>query len=59
MMSKNYEDEQKELRQIIPELSQYIKASEQKNADMAQFIGTVRKYYEISKLTSEIMMELI
>lgn len=33
MMSKNYEAEQKELRQIIPELSQFIEASEQKKAD--------------------------
>jgi maltooligosyltrehalose synthase len=59
MMSKNYEAEQKELRQIIPELSQYIKASEQKNADTAQFIGIVRKYSEIPKLTPEIMHEFI
>ncbi len=59
MMSKNYEDEQKELRQIIPELSQFIEASEQKNADTAQFIGIVRKYSEISKLTPEIMHEFI
>lgn len=59
MMSKNYEDEQKELRQIIPELSQFIEASEQKNADTAQFIGIVRKYSEIPKLTPEIMHEFI
>ena len=59
MMSKNYETEQKKLRQIIPELSQYIKAREQKNADTAQFIGIVRKYSEIPKLTPEIMHELI
>jgi len=59
MMSKNYEAEQKELRQIIPELSQYIKASEQKNADIAQFIGIVRKHSEILKLTPEIMHEFI
>lgn len=59
MMSKNYEAEQKELRQIIPELSQYIEASEQKNADTAQFIGIVRKYSEIPKLTPEIMHEFI
>ena len=32
MMSKNCEVEQKELRQIIPELSQFIEASEQKKA---------------------------
>ena len=33
MMSKNCEVEQKELRQIIPELSLFIEASEQKKAD--------------------------
>ena len=59
MMSKNYEAEQKELRQIIPELSQYIEASEQKNADTSQFIEIVRKYSEIPKLTPEIMHEFI
>lgn len=59
MMSKNYEADQKELRQIIPELSQFIEASEQKNADTAQFIGIVRKYSEIPKLTPEIMHEFI
>ncbi|MBQ8612918.1 MAG: DUF4368 domain-containing protein, partial [Ruminiclostridium sp.] len=45
--------------QIIPELSQFIEASEQKNADTAQFIGIVRKYSEIPKLTPEIMHEFI
>ncbi len=59
MMSKNYEAEQKGLRQIIPELSQFIEAREQKNADTAQFIGIVRKYSEIPKLTPEIMHEFI
>ena len=59
MMSKNYEAEQKELRQIIPELSQFIEAREQKNADTAQFIGIVRKYSEIPKLTPEIMHEFV
>lgn len=59
IMSKNYEAEQKELRQIIPELSQFIEAREQKNADTAQFIGIVRKYAEIPKLTPEIMHEFI
>ncbi len=59
MMSKNYEAEHKELRQIIPELSQFIEAREQKNADTAQFIGIVRKYSEIPKLTPEIMHEFI
>ena len=59
MMSKNYEAEQKELRQIIPEISQFIEASEQKKADTAQFIRIVRKYSEMPKLTPEIMHEFI
>ena len=59
MMSKNYEAEQKELRQIIPELSRFIETREQKNADTAQFIEIVRKYSEIPKLTPEIMHEFI
>ena len=59
MMSKNYEAEQKELKQIIPELSRFIKEGERKNTDTAQFIGIVRKYSDIPKLTSEIMHEFI
>ena len=59
MMSKNYEAEQKELRQIVSELTEFVQASEQKNADTAQFIGIVRKYSEIPKLTPEIMHEFI
>ncbi|MCI5577885.1 MAG: DUF4368 domain-containing protein [Oscillospiraceae bacterium] len=59
MMSKNYEAEQKELRQIVSELTAFVQASEQKNADTTQFIGIVRKYSEIPKLTPEIMHEFI
>ena len=59
MMSKNYEAEQKELRQVVSELTEFIQASKQKNADTAQFIGIVRKYSEIPKLTPEIMHEFI
>ena len=59
MMSKNYEAEQKELKQIIPELSRFMKEGERKNTDTAQFIGIVRKYSDIPKLTSEIMHEFI
>jgi len=59
MMSKNYEAEQKELRQVVSELTAFVQASEQKNADTARFIGIVRKYSEIPKLTPEIMHEFI
>lgn len=59
MMSKNYEAEQKELRQVVSELTAFVQASEQKNADTAQFIGIVRTYSEIPKLTPEITHEFI
>lgn len=59
MMSKNYQAEQRKLKQIIPELSQFVEARERKTADKAQFIGIIRKYSEIPKLTPEIMHEFI
>ena len=58
-LSEGYEAEQKELRQIVSELSVFIEKREQKATDTAQFIAVVRKYSEISKLTPEIMHEFI
>ena len=58
-LSEGYEAEQKELRQIVSELSVFIEKREQKATDTAQFIAVVRKYSEISKLTPEILQEFI
>jgi len=59
MMSKGYEDEQMELKAKISELSTAIEVKEQKSADTSQFLEIVRKYTEITELTSEIMHELV
>ncbi len=58
-MSEGYEKEQRELRQIVSELSVFVEEREQKATDTAQFIAVVRKYSEIKKLTPEIMHEFI
>ncbi len=59
MMSAGYEDEQKKLKATVSELSAYIETAEQKSADVTAFIQVVQKYEHITKLTPEIMHELI
>ncbi|MBP1546280.1 MAG: recombinase family protein [Oscillospiraceae bacterium] len=58
-MSEGYEKEQRELRQIVSELSVFVEEREQKATNTAQFIAVVKKYSEITKLTPEIMHEFI
>lgn len=59
VMSKGYEDEQKQLKQAVSELTDFINEKEQKSTDTTQFINIVRKYTTITELTPEIMHELI
>ena len=59
IMSKNYDEEQKKLKQGVSELAVFIEAKEQKSSDISQFIEIIRKYSEIIELTPEIMHELI
>lgn len=59
VMSRSYEDEQKQLKQTVSELTDFIETKEQKTADTMQFIDIVRKYMTITELTPEIMHELI
>lgn len=59
MMSAAYEDEQKKLKELVSELTAFMEKSQQKATETAQFIQVVRKYEEITKLTPEIMHELI
>lgn len=56
---KENEDEQKWLKATVAELTAYIETAEQKSADMTAFIGAVQKYEHTTKLTPEIMHELI
>ena len=59
MMSAGYEDEQKNLRATVAELTSYIDTAEQKSADVSAFIQAVQKYEHITELTPEIMHELV
>ena len=58
-MSKGYEEEQKRLKEDSEKLRKFVDDTEQKSSDVNRFIEIVRKYESISKLTPEIMHELI
>ena len=58
-MSASYDNEQKQLKQTVSELTAYIEQTEQKTADISSFIHLVRKYIYVEELTPEIMHELI
>lgn len=58
-LSFNYDKEQKELKTKIEQLSKEIDHTEKKTTDLTQFISNVKKYTEITELTSEILNELI
>ena len=58
-LSFNYDKEQKELKAKIEQLSKEINNTEKKTTDLTQFISNVKKYTEITKLTPEILNELI
>ena len=59
MMSTAYEDEQTKLKATVSELTALIDASEKKSSDVTAFLEIVRKYEHITRLTPEIMHELI
>ncbi|MBP0984732.1 MAG: recombinase family protein [Oscillospiraceae bacterium] len=58
-ISKTYEDEQKQLKAKVPELTEFITVREQKTADTAQFVEIVRKYSDVTELTPTIMHEFV
>ena len=58
-LSFNYDKEQQELKIKIEQLSKDIENTEKKDTDITQFISNVKKYTEITKLTPEILNELI
>ena len=58
-LSFNYDKEQQELKSKIEQLSKEINNTEKKTTDLTQFISNVKKYTEITKLTPEILNELI
>lgn len=58
-MSEGYEAEQAELNNMIIGLEDWIETREDMNDNLNQFLALVKKYVEISKLTTTIANELI
>ena len=58
-LSYNYDKEQQELKLKIEQLSKDIENAEKKDTDITKFISNVKKYTEITKLSPEILNELI
>ena len=58
-LSKGYEEEQKQLKQTVSELSEVIADTEQKTSHISEFVGIVRKFEHIEELTSDIIHEMI
>ena len=59
MMSRAYEDEQRELEAEAEVLRQEIETQEQQNQSLDSFIQKVRKYVELTDLTPYTAHELI
>lgn len=58
-LSFNYDKEQKELKIKIEQLSKDIENTEKKDTDITKFISNVKKYTELTKLSPEILNELV
>ena len=58
-MSRRYEDEQKELAEKIKKLRSEIEKQSSRSMTTDMFIGLVRKYTRVRKLTPRILNELI
>ena len=59
MMSAGYEDEQKQLKATVTELTAFVETAEQKSSDVTAFLKVVHRYEHIETLTPEIMHELV
>ena len=59
MMSAGYEDEQKQLKVTVAELTAFVETAEQKSSDVTAFLKVVHRYEHIETLTPEIMHELV
>ncbi len=58
-LSTQYEEEQKQVRQVIGELQSLIDDGEQKAHDLRQFLKSVRKYTDPKELTAKTLNELV
>ena len=56
MLSDDYEQEQKELREKLLRLNGEISEQEEQTENIDRFIGKVRKYLDLDELTPAILM---
>ena len=59
LMSKGYEDEQRNLKQAVAEITAFIDTNEQRKGDIDMFLNIVRNRTRITELTPEVMHEFI
>ncbi len=59
LMSEGYEDEQRKLKQVVAEISDFIDNNEQKRADVEKFLDIIRSHTRVTELTPEVMHEFI
>lgn len=59
LLSADYEQEQKQIKEEITRLQNLIDEDEQKRCDLNQFLNNVRKYTDPETLTAEMVNELI
>lgn len=59
MMSRNYEDEQTQLKAEVQTLQHEIEVQERQIEDLEQFIKRVRKYADLTELTPYALRELV
>ncbi len=58
-LSTEYEEEQRQVKQIIVELQTLIDSGEQGEIDLQEFLRNVRKYTDPKELTAEILNDLV
>lgn len=58
-MSKNYENEQRELKEKIKASEQILKQTEENKNNVDKFINAVRKFMETETLSAPLLKELI
>ena len=59
MLSDDYEQEQKELREKLLRLNEEINQQEEQAENIDRFIGKVRKYLDLDKLTPAILNDMV
>ena len=59
MLSDDYEQEQKELREKLLQLNEEITQQEEQAENIDRFIGKVRKYLDLEELTPTVLNDMV